>query len=410
MTRPVLFGLAGLGGYAAGVCDTLLQESAVENPLVKLHAVCEPNQAGHADRITRLRQQGIHVFSHYEQLLAEPIEAVWLPLPIHLHRPFTEQALLARKAVICEKPAAGCIDDVDAMILAQQRANLPVAIGYQDIFAPHAIAVKRRLLDGRIGRPLAATLMVCWPRGDDYYSRNAWAGALRREGAWVLDSPVNNAAAHYLNLAFFLLGADEQSAAEPRSVVAELYRARPIENFDTVAMRLMLPGELPLTVLMTHACRATIHPRLKITGSEGVADLTLFDRAEIRRGDGVETIRLEQDNRHHVPRAFARWMRGLPLETAVATLPIARPHAVAVSGASQAVEVRDVPSEFVDATTSDSQLSVLAIRNIESIFQRCAAEAKLLSELPDGVAGWAVKPGQMDLRGYRHFAGPARGG
>lgn len=404
----MLFGLAGLGGYAGGVCDTLLEEGALEQPLVKLHAVCEPNQAGHADRITRLRQQGIRVFARYEDLLSEPIEAVWLPLPIQLHRPFTEQALRAGKAVICEKPAAGCIDDVDAMIAAQRKAGLLVAIGFQDIFAPHALELKRRLLSGRIGRPTSATLLVCWPRGDEYYSRNAWAGALRREGAWVLDSPVNNAAAHYLNLALFLLGGDEESAAEPHSVAAELYRARPIENFDTVSMRLMLRGDLPLTVLMTHACRTTIHPRLTITGTGGVAELTMFEHAILRStaSGQAEVIQLERDNRRHVPRALARRLRGQRPDGAIATLETSRPHALAVSGASQAVAVRDVPDEFVAPGVSDSGSSVLAIRDIESILHRCAAEAKMLSELPAGAVPWSAPAGQIDLRGYSHFAGP----
>lgn len=412
---PVAFGVAGLGGFAGSVCDVLLEESQRRpEPFVRLHAVCEPRLGPeHADRVGRLKRHGVRVLERYDELLAQPIEAVWLPLPIHLHRPFAEQALRAGKAVMCEKPAAGCIDDVDAMIAAQQQANIPVAIGFQDIYAPHTLEIKRQLLAGQIGRPVSATLLVCWPRGDEYYSRNAWAGALRREGTWVLDSPLNNAAAHYLNLALFLLGDDERSAAVPQSVAAELYRARPIENYDTISMRLMLAGQVPLTVLMTHACRTTVQPHITIVGSQGIADIMWFDRAEFRRGDGEVTARVGLgDRRHHAPQAFARWLRSggqaPPAEGAIATLHVSRPHALAVSGASEAAVVRDVPAEFIEAATSDSKRSVRAIRQIESILQRCAAEARLLSELPRPLVPWAAPPGMKDLRGYRHFAGPAR--
>jgi predicted dehydrogenase len=418
--KPVVFGSVGLGGYAWSVCNTLIGESERAAAVgdgdgdVRMHAVCEPEPARHAERVAEVQRRGIKVLQRYDDLLAEPaVEAVWLPLPIHLHRSFTERALRAGKAVICEKPAAGCVDDVDAMIAAQRESGLPVAIGYQDIYHPATLALKRWILDGRIGRPIGATLHACWPRGDEYYNRNAWAGALRREGAWVLDSPANNAQAHYLNLALFLLGNSEADAAEPVSVEAELYRARPIENFDTVSMRIrLMPDERPLVVLLTHACARTVHPRITIRGTSGTLDIRLFDRAEVRSsaGDVIETIPLRNDNGGvQVARSFARWMRGEAIDGAIATLAVSRPHAVVVSGASEASPVHDVPAEFVDhaaaADGHENGPAVNAIRGIEEIFERCAADNRLLSESPMAPP-WAKGAGRKDLRGYRHFAGP----
>ena len=66
-----------------------------------------------------LKALGVQTARTFEQLLELDIDAVWLPLPIDLHRPFTETALAAGKAVMCEKPAAGSVDDVDAMIAAR---------------------------------------------------------------------------------------------------------------------------------------------------------------------------------------------------------------------------------------------------------------------------------------------------
>src|SRR4051812_27102222 len=92
---PVIFGITGMGGYARTICNRLLEQSrpAADGspPAVRLAAVCEPDLQTHAAFAQTLRDQGITVVPRYEDLLAiQGIEAVWLPLPIDLHRPFTE--------------------------------------------------------------------------------------------------------------------------------------------------------------------------------------------------------------------------------------------------------------------------------------------------------------------------------
>src|SRR5688572_22023934 len=96
---PVRFGLTGLGGHAAYVCDQLLAESRSGRPSAELVAVADPALDRFPCRIAELRAQGVKVFGHFHDLLAQPIDAVWLPLPIDLHLPFTEQALAAGKSV-----------------------------------------------------------------------------------------------------------------------------------------------------------------------------------------------------------------------------------------------------------------------------------------------------------------------
>src|SRR5579875_762677 len=191
--RPVAWGSVGLGGYAGAAYETLLEASETPSDAVRLVGVCEPDGHAHAASIAAARKRGVAVYERLDDLLAAPIEAVWLPLPIHLHRPFAERALAAGKAVLCEKPAAGSVDDVDAMIAARDRAALPLVIGFQDIYEPTTLTLKRRLLDGAIGALQSATVLACWPRSDRYYARAAWAGHRAVEGTWVMDSPASNA-------------------------------------------------------------------------------------------------------------------------------------------------------------------------------------------------------------------------
>src|SRR5207248_7972248 len=187
-------------------------------PAVKLLYAVEPDQVTHAERIAAVREHGVRVFSDYKELLATDVEAVWLPVPIDLHRRFTEMAVAAGKAVMCEKPAAGSVDDVDAMIAARDRAGRPVLIGFQDIYQPAVATLKQRMLCGEFGKPLSATVIGCWPRSERYFGRNDWAGRFKRDGRWVMDSPATNALAHFINLAMFLLGPAPASSASPTHV------------------------------------------------------------------------------------------------------------------------------------------------------------------------------------------------
>ena len=70
------------------------------------------------------RENGIHVYSSFENLLAdESVELVTVAVPNDDHKPLTIQALEAGKNVICEKPVAMCLADLDEMIAASKRAN-----------------------------------------------------------------------------------------------------------------------------------------------------------------------------------------------------------------------------------------------------------------------------------------------
>lgn len=403
--EPVIFGTVGLGNYAGGACRLLEADATRSDAAVRLAAVCEPDPRLHADRIAELRGRGVSVLERYEDLLQQDIEALWLPLPIALHRPFTEQALAAGKAVLCEKPAAGSVQDVDAMIRARDRVGGTVCIGFQDAYLPQAMRMKRLLRDGAIGRIESATLIACWPRGDRYYGRSRWAGAVAQGDTWVLDSPAGNAVAHYIHLGLFLLGGTPESAAEPAAVEAELYRARPIENYDTASLRVTLADGTPFLILLTHACAEQVDTRLEFQGTAGQAAFLPERECRVTAADG--SVRMHEacpDARAEMVRRFARQVRGEPSEAGVATLETARAHVVVVNGASEASAVLDVPEDAVRHATSIYQDQVRAIAGIEAAMEACAVRRQMLHE--SGQVTWSRPAGRCDVRGYRLFRGP----
>ena len=271
--RPVLIGIAGLGGWAAACGDQLLRAASASGGAIRFAAACDPLLDAHAARAHELRQVGVSVADSFERMLEQPLDAVWLPVPIALHRPFAAQALAAGRAVLVEKPAAGIVQDVDAMIADRDRAGLPVAVAFQTMYDDATWQAKRLLLEGAVGHVRRASVVGCWPRGASYYARNRWAGRLRDGDAWVLDSPANNAMAHFLNLALFLLGPTADAPAAPALVEAELYRANPIETYDTCTLRVTLLGGAALLVAMTHACAGTVDPVVTIEGGRGLASI-----------------------------------------------------------------------------------------------------------------------------------------
>jgi len=406
--EPVTIGIAGLGGYAGNVRQFVLQAAGSDprwgEPLVKLAAVCDVDPWAHTEVVAELQASGVKVLDSFDALLAEPVEAVYLPLPIHLHRPFAERALAAGKAVVCEKPAAGCIDDVDAMIAARDRAGLPLLIGFQDLYDTATLAIKRRLVDGVIGPLRRAAVTGCWPRPDSYYQRNDWAGALQRHGTWVLDSPANNALAHYVNLALFLLGPEPLAIAEPTRVEAELYRARRIENYDTCAIRATTGSDTSLLALLTHACARQIDARIVVDGENGRMVWTMHDGAafESAAGQTIESIPPDATKRVNIVRKLASIVRGYD-EPDIPGCPVdlARPHAVVISAASQAVAVADVPASEIEPTDKGAQ----AVPGIEDAIVQCAEAHQTLDEC--GRFNWTTPATGIDVRGYDHFTGPA---
>jgi predicted dehydrogenase len=406
-SHSIRFGLTGLGGYAGYVCDRLLDESdaADGSSSAKLIAVEEPEPERFPRRVLELTNRGIPVLRDFAELLALDIEAVWLPLPIHLHLPYTEAALKAGKGVICEKPAAGCVDDVDRMIAARDQSGLPVAIGFQDVFQPPVAKLKKRLIAGEFGKPLSAQVIGCWPRSERYFGRNDWAGRIRRDGRWVMDSPASNALAHFLHLALFLLGTSHESSAHPSEVSAELYRANPIENYDTCAMRFVVdPGRIPLDVAYTHACGTSLEP-LVVIETEKAKILYVTNRhVEIRVGATEEILLLSPNPHKHMLASFAASLRDGGNGVA-STLEMARAHIVAVNAASEAAPVIDVAPQYISAIPAADQSVLRAIQDVIPALKSCISSRCHLHET--GLAPWATRPAARSINGYTHFAGPA---
>ncbi|MFD1676165.1 Gfo/Idh/MocA family protein [Alicyclobacillus fodiniaquatilis] len=88
----------------------------------------------------------------YEDLLAdETIDAVYIPLPNHLHMEWTIRAAQAGKHVLCEKPLSLTAEEAEAMRQACERAGVQLAEAFMYRYNPRNERIKEVLRSGEIG-------------------------------------------------------------------------------------------------------------------------------------------------------------------------------------------------------------------------------------------------------------------
>lgn len=141
------------------------------------------------------------VHSSYEALLADPnIEAVYIPLPNHLHLPYAQKALAAGKHVLCEKPIGLNAQEAQALQqTAMQYPHLKVMEAFMYRFHPQWQQAKQWVVEGKIGALKQVTIFFSYMNTDSQNVRNVphyGGGGLLDIGCyaisaarWLFDSP-----------------------------------------------------------------------------------------------------------------------------------------------------------------------------------------------------------------------------
>jgi len=129
------------------------------------------------------------VHDSYDALLADPaIDAVYVPLPNHLHVEWSLRALAAGKHVLCEKPMTLQTAEFDQLIAARDRSGKLAAEAYMIVHHPQFIRARELVQEGAIGDLVHVDATFTYFNDDAANIRNkpeAGGGGLRDIGVYT---------------------------------------------------------------------------------------------------------------------------------------------------------------------------------------------------------------------------------
>ncbi len=391
--------LVSMGGYAHNFYGTRL---------IKKHKKLQVDFIGGVSRSPENVNQayinaGIPVYSSLEEFYAaEWAELVIASGPIHKHAPVTCLALENGSNVLCEKPLAATIQEAKMMLEAEKKSGKFVAVGYQWSFSDAIQELKKDIINGLLGESVRLKMILLWPRALSYYNRNNWAGKIKSpEEEWILDSPVQNATAHYLHNMLYILGDTRETSAQPTEVEAELYRANRIENYDTAALRCSTENRVEILYYAAHC----------VPENKGIILNYEFENATIeyntthensftaRFRDGrVKNYGNPGDDDDHKLRDSLRAVR--TKEAVACGIPASTPHILCVNGAQESSRVKTFPEEMVRISNyDDSQL--VWVKGLSEALMESYEKDALPNELQH--YPWANSCRKIDLHNYKRY-------
>ncbi len=246
--------MVGAGGYG---CQYLENVFADHPEGMELVGVVEPFPGRLPECLEKVGGN-VPVFATLEEFFeqGEKADLAIISTPISLHKEQCGKLLEHGVHVMCEKPIVSVLQDLADMREMVEKAKengLTFSVGFQWDYHPAFLKLKEMMLAGELGKPLRMKVNVSWPRNDKYYSRG-WAAKLYdKDGNYILDSIVTNGCAHHIQIMLFLLGKSMEQAAEVTDMKGALYRANPIETYDTAVFNAKADCGTDIFMYVTHA-------------------------------------------------------------------------------------------------------------------------------------------------------------
>ncbi|HHY83359.1 MAG TPA: Gfo/Idh/MocA family oxidoreductase [Clostridiales bacterium] len=404
MTREVSVVLVGIGGYGNLYVEALLDKGKERS--VKIAGVVDPKPEN-CNYFDQLRALGIPFFKSIDQFYAESgADLAVITTPIHLHMAHVCLALENGSNVLCEKPVAPTVQEAKKIIETRDKAKRFVSVGYQWSHSAAIQELKKDIMAGVFGKAKKLKTIILWPRNDAYYQRSYWAGRIKdHNGNWILDSVASNATAHYIHNMFYVLGSKTDKSAVPVEVSAELYRANPIENYDTAAIRAYTEDGAELLYISSHAVKDTVHPVFHYQFENADIVFGNPDREELN--SSIVAV-FNDGTKKDYGNPFKDEVRKLWIAADAvrgeAELPCgveaALSHVICVNAAQESMDpIVEFPSSIVKRLEENR---LTWVEGLSDILIECYAAGKMPFEL--GV-DWA-KPGKkIDTREYSCFRG-----
>ena len=201
-------GIVGCGGIANGKHLPAIKR----NGNFEIVAFCDLIEERAVKAKAEYGTPDSRIYTDYEELIKEELDAVYVLTPNSSHAPITIAALKAGKNVMCEKPMAKTYAEAKAMVETAKESGKVLTIGYQSRYRNDSQYLKRACENGDLG--------------EIYYAK---AHAIRRRAVptWgvFLDEekqgggPLIDIGTHALDLTLWMM-----DNYEPESVMGSVYR------------------------------------------------------------------------------------------------------------------------------------------------------------------------------------------
>jgi predicted dehydrogenase len=221
------------------------------------------------------------VHGSYEALLADPeIDVIYNSLPNHLHAEWTIKAVQAGKHVLCEKPLALSVEEVDAVKAAAQKHGRVVTEAFMYRHHPQTLKVQELVQNGSLGtlKLVRGSFSYMLTRAGDVRLNPEWGGG----SIWDV-------------------------GCYPISYTRTVVGAAPLEVFgwqvtgqtgidDTFVGQMRF--EQDVLAQFDSSFAIPFHVFMEIIGSEGTLNVPnpykpgLAEKIYLTRGDKLETIRI----------------------------------------------------------------------------------------------------------------------
>jgi predicted dehydrogenase len=198
-------------------------------------------------------------YDSYEALLADPrVEAVYIPLPNHLHVPWSIKALEAGKHVLCEKPIGLNAGQAQELIdAAKGHPGLKIMEAFMYRLHPQWQLARALAADGRIGELRTIQSFFSYRNVDPHNIRNSPAMG----GGGLMDI-----GCYCISLSRFLF------AAEPRRILG-IAEHDPVMGIDRLTSGVL---EFPQgTSTFTCSTQLVPYQRVNVFGTEGRVEIEI---------------------------------------------------------------------------------------------------------------------------------------
>ena len=317
-SAPLRWGVLGVADIAVKQVIPAMQQS-------RLSRVVAIASRDGAKAQAAARSLGIpRAHGSYDALLADPdVDAVYIPLPNHLHVPWSIRAAEAGKHVLCEKPLALTAREARTLLAVRDRTGVVMGEAFMTRTHPQWARVRELIAAGRLGELRLVTGHFSYYRRDpdDVRSKVEWGGGV------LLDI-----GCYPVTMSRWLFG------AEPLAVAAVLERDPELGVDRLVSGLLRFPaGQAAFTVggqaalfqqMQIFGTKGRIEVELPFNPPPGHATRILIDDGRDLVGGGIEAVTFEPVDQYTLQGdRFAEAVRGLgavpvPLEDAIANMAV----------------------------------------------------------------------------------------